>query len=127
MAQGEEGPREHRRRGALAKTLVALRPTEGRHGLSEAVARPPVVPLGMIGAPEELVHQRLHHAIHTRRPACHCALARGDDLVVHAPVEEMLCQQDTEPSQPTRVVEGHCEGLGLAQQHQNPLTALGIA
>jgi hypothetical protein len=81
----------------------------------------------MIGTPEELVRQRLHHAIPTRRTACHGTLARSDDLVVHASVEEMLGQQDTDPSQPTGVVEDHCEVFGLAQQPQNPLTTLGIA
>ena len=45
---------------------------------------------------------------------------------MHAPVEEIMCQHDTDLSQPTRVVEGHREGLGLAQQRQYTLATLGI-
>jgi hypothetical protein len=114
MAHGQPGTGEHRRRDSLTEEIVALGPAEGRHGLPEADACPTVVTLRLVGAAEELVRQRLQDVIPTRRTACHRTLARGDDLGVHAPVEEMLCQQDTDPSQPTRIVEGHCEGLGLA-------------
>ena len=115
MAQAEEGPREHRGRGVLAQEIVTLGLAEGRHSLSETVARPTVVTLGTWRLPRNWFTSACTTTIPTGRPKCNGTLAGGDDLVVQAPEEEILCQHDTDPSQPTRVVEGHREGLGLAQ------------
>src|SRR4029450_13924299 len=127
MAHGQPGTGEHRGRGVLAQEIVAPCPFKGRDGLPETVARPTVVTLGNIGAAEELVRQRLQEAIPTRLSECDGTLAGGDNLVVHAPVEEILCQLDTDLSQSMRIIEGHCEDFSLAQQRQDTLATLGVA
>ena len=45
----------HGGQGRLAEALVAPRPVEGRHGLPEAVDRPPIVALGLVGQAEVAV------------------------------------------------------------------------
>jgi len=47
------------RRENQAEALVAPRPIEGRYGLPEAVDRPPIVALGLVGSAEVKVRQRM--------------------------------------------------------------------
>src|SRR5437764_15350129 len=47
------------------------------------------------------------------------ALGGGDGLVIRAHDVEMGCQKNRNLSQPTRVVEGRRESLGLAQTRQD--------
>ena len=49
MAPGEAGTGDHGGQDDLTEALVAPRPVEGRHGLPEAVDRPTIVTLGMVG------------------------------------------------------------------------------
>ena len=49
MARGEAGTGVHGGQENLAEALVAPRPLEGRHGLPEAVDRPTIVALGLVG------------------------------------------------------------------------------
>ena len=49
MAPGEVGTGEHGGQDDLTEALVAPRPVEGRHGLPEAVDRPTIVALGLVG------------------------------------------------------------------------------
>ena len=49
MAPGEPGTGGHGGQERPAEALVALRPVEGRHGLPEAVDRPTIVALGLVG------------------------------------------------------------------------------
>src|SRR5262249_44825185 len=126
MAHGQPSTGEHCWRGILAQEIITLGPDESRHDLSETVARPTVVTLGNIGAAEELVRQCLQDAIPTSCGKCDSTLAGGNNLVVQAPEEEILCQLDADLPQPTRVIEGHREGFGLAQQRQNTLATLEV-
>ena len=43
----------------MTEALAAPRPLEGRHGLPEAVDRPTIVALGLVGDAEVVVRQRL--------------------------------------------------------------------
>ena len=52
MARGEAGTGVHGGQDDLTEALVVLRPLEGRHGLPEAVDRPPIVALGVVGDAE---------------------------------------------------------------------------
>ena len=49
MAPGEPGTGGHRGQDDLTEALVAPRPLEGRHGLSEAVDGPTIVALELVG------------------------------------------------------------------------------
>ena len=49
MAPGEPGTGEHGGQEGLTEALAAPRPVEGRHGLPEAVDRPTIVALGLVG------------------------------------------------------------------------------
>ena len=53
MAPGELGTGDHGGQEDLTEALVAPRPIEGRHGLPEAVDRPTIVALGVVGSAEE--------------------------------------------------------------------------
>ena len=94
-------------------------PLEGRHGLPEAVDRPPIVTLGLVGEAEVVVRQRVQDDIPAGRGEREGALGGGDGLVIRAHEAEMVCQKDRDLSQPPRVVEGRGEGLGLAQIRQD--------
>jgi hypothetical protein len=90
MAYGEPGMRLHGGQDDLTEALVALRPVEVRHGLPEAVDRPTIVALGLIGFTEEAVRQRVQGDLPTGRGKCQGMLARGDGLVIRAPVVEIV-------------------------------------
>ena len=66
MAPGELGTGVHGGQDDLTEALVALRPVEGRHGLPEAVDRPTIVALGLVGYAEVLVRQRVQDDIPAR-------------------------------------------------------------
>ena len=89
MAPGEVGTGVHGGQDELAEALVAPRPLEGRHGLPEAVDRPTIVALGLVGLAEVLVRQRVQDDIPTGRGEREGALAGGDGLVIRAHVAEM--------------------------------------
>ena len=73
----------------LAEALAALRSVEGRHGLPEAVDRPTIVALGLVGLAEVLVRQRVQDDIPAGRGEREGALAGGDGLVIRAHEAEM--------------------------------------
>src|SRR5262249_20725772 len=66
--------------------------------------------------------QRLQDDILASRGEREGALGGGDRLVIGAHTAEMDGKIDGDLSQPTRVVEGLGEGLGLAQSHQDMLS-----
>ena len=78
----------------MAEALAAPRPVEGRHGLPEAVDRPTIVALGLIGYAKELVRQRVQDALPAGRGKGEGALGGGDGLVIRAPDVEMEGQKD---------------------------------
>ena len=63
MRLGEEGTGGHGGQEELTEALVALRPVEGRYGLPEAVDRPTMVALGIVGSAEVAVRQRVQDDI----------------------------------------------------------------
>ena len=89
MAPGEVGTGGHGGQEDLAEALVAPRPVEGRHGLPEAVDRPTIVALGLVGVAEVLVRQRLQDDIPAGRGEREGALGGGDGLVIRAHEVEM--------------------------------------
>ena len=74
----------------LTEALVAPRPVEGRHGLPEAVDRPTIVALGLVGCAEALVRQRLQDDLPAGRGEREGALGGGDGLVIRAHEVEMV-------------------------------------
>ena len=73
MAPGEPGTGVHGGQDDLTEALVAPCPLEGRHGLLEAVDRPTIVALGLVGEAKELVCQCLQDDL----PAMAVASARA--------------------------------------------------
>ena len=84
MAPGEAGTGEHGGQENLAEALAAPRPVEGRHGLPEAVDRPTIVALGLVGYAEVVVRQRVQDDIPAGRGEREGALGGGDGLVIRA-------------------------------------------
>ena len=76
---------------------------------------PADIALGLVGEAEVAVRQCVQDDIPAGRGEREGALSGGDGLVIRAHEAEMLCQKARDLSKPTRVVEGRCEGLGLAQ------------
>lgn len=119
IAPDEPGTGLHGGEEELTEALAAPRPVEGRHGLSEAVDRPRIVALRSIRYAQGLVRHGVQDDIPAGRGEREAALGGDDGLVKHAPALEMDRQKAADPPQPTRVVEAHCEGLGLAQTRQD--------
>ena len=90
MAPGEVGTGDHGGQGSLPEALVAPRSVEGRHDLPEAVDRPTIVALGLVGEAEVVVRQRLQDDIPAGRGERQGALAGGDGLVIRALMVEMV-------------------------------------
>jgi hypothetical protein len=59
MAPGEVGTRVHGGQGDLTEALEAPRPVQGPYGLPEAVDRPTIVALELVGYAEELIRLRV--------------------------------------------------------------------
>jgi len=53
---------------------------------------------------------------------CEGTLRGGDGLVIRTHTAELDGQKARDMSQPTMIVEGHSEGLGLAQSRQDSLS-----
>src|SRR5439155_20207966 len=105
----------------VAEALVAPGSVEGGHGLPEAGGRPTIVALGMVSEAEALVGERLQDGLPAGRGERESTLGRGDGLVIRAHKVAMDGEIDRDLAQPTRVVEGHREGFGLAQiSHSTP-------
>src|SRR5262249_43907698 len=113
VGTGEHGGQDR------AEARVGPCPVEEGRGLLEAVDRPTIVALGLVGEAEVLVRQRVEDDISARRGECAGTLAGGDGLAVRTPEVEMVWQKAKARSQPTRVVEGLGERLGLTQQRQD--------
>ena len=64
MAPGEVGTGEHGGQEELTEALVAPHPLQGRYGLPEAVDRPTIVALGLVGMPR----RKLASACRTTSP-----------------------------------------------------------
>jgi hypothetical protein len=78
---GEEDPTE---------ALVAPRALDERHGLPEAVDRPPIVALGIVGQAKVLARQRVQYNLPTSRGKDEGALTGGDRLIIRAHDPEMV-------------------------------------
>ena len=119
MAPGKVGTGVHGGQDNLTEALAALRPVEGRYGLPEAVDRPTIVALELVGYAEELIRLRVQDDLPGGRGERQGTLSGGNGLVMRAYELEMACQKDRDLSQPTRVNKGCCEGLGLTQRRQH--------
>src|SRR5262249_46672064 len=89
MAPGEVGAGKYGRQESPAEALVAPRPVEGRHGLPEAVDRPTIVALALVGLAEALVRQRLQNGIPVGCGEHQGALGSGNGTVICAHAVEM--------------------------------------
>ena len=89
MAHGEVGTGVHGGRDDPTKALVAPCSVEGRYGLLEAVDRPTIVALELVGYAEILVYQRVQDDIPAGRGQRKGALGGGDGLVMRAYEVEM--------------------------------------
>src|SRR5215831_17577351 len=119
MARGKPGTGKHGGQDDLTEALAVPRTRERGHGLLEAVSGLMIVALVPVGEADVLVRQRVQDAIPASRGERQGTLAGGDGLVIHTTVAEMVRQKDRDLSQPTRVVKGRREGLGLAQSRQD--------
>ena len=82
MARGEVGTGEHGRQEDLTEALAPPWPLEIRHGLPEAVDRPPIVALGLVGQAEVEVRQRLQDDLLVSRDECEGPLGDSEGLVM---------------------------------------------
>src|SRR5262249_22119610 len=119
MAPGESYMGAHTRQEDLTEALAPLRRVGSCHALPKAVDGPPIVALGLVGNAQVLVRQGLQGDLPTGRREREGALGSGDGLVIGTHTVKMGCQPARDLSQPTWVVEGLGEGLGLAQHRQN--------
>jgi hypothetical protein len=119
MTRGESGTGLHGGQEGLPEALLAPRPVEGRQSLPDAVNRPTIVALDMVGSTELLVRQRLQDNIPTNHGEHEGTLGGGDGLVIRAHEAERGRHMDRDLSQPTRVIEGCSKGLGLPQSRQD--------
>src|SRR5262249_2097529 len=115
IAHSEEITGLHSGQHPLAETLVAPRPLKGCHSLPEAVDRLTIVALGPVGYAEIVVCDGAPDEIPAGSGERQGALGGGDGLVIRALYAEIVGQKERNLSQPTRVVEGLGQGLGLAQ------------
>jgi hypothetical protein len=106
MTRGEKGTGEYGGQEDLAEALMALRPLEGHHELSEAIDCPPIVALALVGKTAVVIRYGVQDGITTGRGERKGALAGGDRLVMRTPVGEIGGQKARDLSQPTRIVEG---------------------
>jgi hypothetical protein len=90
MARGEVGTGEHGGQEDLHEALVAPRPIEERHGLPEAVDRPTIVALGLIGSAEAAIRQCVQDDIPAGRGERQGTLGRGDSLIIRAHDPEIV-------------------------------------
>ena len=74
----------------LTEALAAPRPLERCHGLPEAVDRPPIVTLGLVGDAEVLIRQRVQDDLPAGRGEREGTLGGGDGLVIRAHEAEMV-------------------------------------
>ena len=104
--------------GDLHRSAVTPCAVEGRHRLPEAVDRPTIVALGMVGVAKVEICQRCRTTSPLAVASARARWRGGDGLVMRAHDEEIVCQKDRDPSQPTRIIEGLGEGLGLAESRR---------
>jgi hypothetical protein len=90
MAPGEPGTGVYGGQEDPTEALVAPLALEGRHGLPEALDRPPKVALGIVGQAEVLVRQRLQDNLPTGCGEREGALTSGDRLSIRAHDPEMV-------------------------------------
>ena len=125
MAPGEPGTGVHGGQEDLTEALAAPRPLEGRHGLPEAVDRPTIVALGLVGYAEVLVRQRVQDDIPAGRGEREGALGGGDGLVIRAHEAEIDATERARPVPadagrrgPPRGPRPRAEPPGYAQSRQ---------
>jgi hypothetical protein len=90
MAPGKVGAGEHGGEGELTEAFVAPCPLEGRHGLPEAVDRPMIVALGLVGCAEIVVRQQVQDNLPAGHGERQGALSGGNGLVIHAHAVEIV-------------------------------------
>ena len=115
---------EHGRQEDLPEALVAPRPIEGRYGVSEGVDGATILTLGLVGQAKAPTR----HACRTTSPLA-VASARERWAVAtawsYAPLSRKWVEEKARGlSQATRVVESHCERLGLAQIRQDTVRVM---
>ena len=89
IAPDKVGTGEHGGQDKIPKALAAPRAVEGRHGLPQAVDRPTIVALALVGYPEVEVGQRVQDDVPAGRGERESALGDGDGLVIRAHDVEM--------------------------------------
>ena len=89
MALGEVGTGDHGGQEDLTEALAARHPVEGHDGLPEAVNRPTIVALGLVGSAEVAVRQRVQDDLPVGRGEREGALSSGDGLVIRTTTAEM--------------------------------------
>jgi hypothetical protein len=89
MTPGKPDAGDHSRQDNLAEALVAPRPIEGRHRMPEAVNRPLIVALGLVGYAEIVVRQCMQDGLPASRGERAGALGSGDGLVIRTPIVEL--------------------------------------
>jgi hypothetical protein len=90
------------------------RPGEDCRGLPVAGDRPPIVALGLVCVAEAQIRLRVQDGIPFGRRERKGAPSGGEGLVIGTHDAEIDRQSDRDLSQPTQVVGGYGEGLGLA-------------
>src|SRR5262245_50293315 len=119
MAHGEDDAGEHGGEGHIVETCTGPCTVEERSGLPEAVDRLTIVTLGVVGYAKVTVRRCLQVNISAGRGEHKTTLTGGGGLVICVPEVEIGCLKDRDLSQPSRVVQGHCQGLSLTQNCQN--------
>src|SRR2546425_12516733 len=89
MTPSEVGTGEHSGQVDLTEALAAPRITEECHSLPEAVDRPSIVALGLVGLAEGLIRQCVLDDFPAGRGERQGALGSGDGLVIRTSLIEM--------------------------------------
>src|SRR5262249_15833804 len=103
----------------LPEALVAPCTVEGRHSLPETGDGLTIVALSIIRVAKVEVRQCRQPDFSSRCSEREAPLGGSDGLVMRAHDVEIVSQKDRDLCQPTRIVKGLGEGLGLAQSRQD--------
>jgi hypothetical protein len=96
-------------------SLVTPRPVKERHRLLEAVDRPTIVALELVGYAEKEIRHPVQDTISIRRGKRKGIPGGGNGSVIRSPAEGLHEQTERDLYQPTRVVEGPRERFGITQ------------
>src|SRR5262249_33632917 len=116
---GELGAGEHGGEGHIVEACPGPCLVEECGGLPEAIDRLTIITLGVVGYAKVSVRQCVQLNIPAGRGKHKAPLTEGDGLVICVPEIEIGCLKDGDLSQPSRVVQGHCQRLSLTQNRQH--------